>query len=203
MRHWLQIIGWMACVVYSTIPAFWLMIHPFAERWRARHRSPYHRSPYMVLLPVWVAMWVVVALVTRPWRDVLLYRADWAWGAAALLFACGLYVYSRSGKNFSAKQLGGLPEVHGGNREHRLVTDGIRSRVRHPVYMAHLCEMMAWSVGTGLAVCWGLTAFAVITGAVMIRMEDAELEKRFGDSYRAYRRAVPAVLPRIWEARQL
>ena len=174
------------------------MIHPFAERWRARRRSP-----YVLLVPVWMAMWVVAALVTRPWRGISLYRADWTWGAATLLFVCGLYVYSQSGKNFSAKQLGGLPEVHGGNREQRLVTDGIRSRVRHPVYLAHLCEMLAWSVGTGLAVCWGLTAFAVVTGAAMIRMEDAELEKRFGDSYRAYRSSVPAVLPRVWEARQL
>ena len=190
MRHWLQLVGWLACVAYSTIPAFWFMIHPFAERWRARHLS-YQRSPYLVLLPVWMAMWVVVALVTRPWRGILLYRADWAWIVAALLFACGLYVYSQSGKNFSAKQLGGLPEVHGGNREQRLVTDGIRARVRHPVYLAHLCEMLAWSVGTGLAVCWALTAFAMVTGAVMIRMEDAELEKRFGDSYRAYRNSVP------------
>jgi protein-S-isoprenylcysteine O-methyltransferase Ste14 len=198
VQSWLQLIGWLACVVYSTIPAFWLMIHPFAERWRARRRSP-----FIVLLPAWMAMWVAVALVTLPWRDVLLYRAYWTWGAAALLFAFGLYVYSQSGKNFSAKQLGGLPEVHGGNRDQQLVTDGIRSQVRHPVYLAHLCEMLAWSVGTGLAVCWGLTAFAVATGAVMIRMEDAELEKRFGDSYRLYRSTVPAVLPRVFSQRQL
>jgi len=112
-------------------------------------------------------------------------------------------LYAKSGKSFSTKQLGGLPEVRGGNREQRLVTDGIRSRVRHPVYLAHLCEMLAWSVGTGLAVCWGLTALAVITGAGMIRMEDAELEKRFGDPYRAYRRSVPAVLPRVFANRQL
>jgi protein-S-isoprenylcysteine O-methyltransferase Ste14 len=29
-------------------------------------------------------------------------------------------------------------------------------------------------------------------------MEDAELEKRFGDEYRAYRATVPAVLPRLF-----
>jgi len=148
-------------------------------------------------------MWVVVALVTGHWRGILLYRSAWAWLAAALLFLSGLYLYSQSGKNFSAKQLGGLPEIHGGNREQRLVTDGIRSIVRHPVYLAHLFEMLAWSIGTGLAVCWGLTAFAVVTGAVMIRMEDAELEKRFGASYREYRRSVPAVLPRVFAQRQL
>jgi protein-S-isoprenylcysteine O-methyltransferase Ste14 len=57
--------------------------------------------------------------------------------------------------------------------------------------------MLAWSVGTGLAACWGLTTFAAITGAVMIRMEDAELEKRFGDEYRVYERTVPTILPKF------
>jgi len=190
--------AWLACVVYSTIPAFWFMIHPFAERWRARRRSP-----YLLLLPAWLAMWTVMALVTRPWRQIALYSVGWAWVPAAFLFAGGMYLYAKSGKNFSAKQLGGLAEVHSGNRDQRLVTDGIRAHVRHPVYLAHLFEMFAWSVGTGLLVCWGLTAFAIVTGAVMIRMEDAELEKRFGDSYRAYRRAVPAVFPLMSLNRQI
>jgi protein-S-isoprenylcysteine O-methyltransferase Ste14 len=174
------------------------MIHPLAERWRSRRRSPYR-----VLLPVWMAMWAGMAVITCPWRRVAVYQTPWAWIPALLLLGCGLYLYSRSGKNFSARQLGGLPEVHGGNREQRLVMEGIRAHVRHPVYLAHLCEMLAWSVGTGLAVCWGLTAFAIITGAVMIRMEDAELEKRFGDGYRAYRTRVPAIIPRISPPGQL
>ena len=198
MRLYVELVGWLACAVYSTIPAFWFMIHPFAEHWRARRRSP-----YVVLLPAWIAMWGIVALVTRQWRHISLYSDGWTWVPAACLFASGFYLYARSGKSFSAKQLGGLPEVHGGNRDQRLVTDGIRAHVRHPVYLAHLCEMFAWSVGTGLAVCWALTVFAVITGTAMIRMEDTELEKRFGDSYRAYRSAVPAVLPRMFAARQL
>ena len=132
-------------------------------------------------------MWAAVALVTLPWRQIPLYSAEWAWIPAAILFVAGIAIYAKSGKTFSAKQLGGLPEVHGRNTDQQLVTDGIRSRVRHPVYLAHLCEMFTWSVGTGLAVCWALTAFAIVTGAVMIRMEDNELEKRFGDPYRAYR----------------
>jgi protein-S-isoprenylcysteine O-methyltransferase Ste14 len=57
--------------------------------------------------------------------------------------------------------------------------------------------MLAWSVGTGLVVCWLLIAFAVATGAVMIRMEDEELEKRFGEEYLAYRKVVPSILPRL------
>jgi len=192
MREWLHLAGWLACVVYSTIPLFWLMIHPFADRWRARRLSPYR-----VLVPVWMAMWVAMAAITEPWRSVAFYRSDWVWAFAVLLFAAGIFIYWHSGRNFSSKQLGGLPEVRGGTREQHLIIDGIRGRVRHPVYLAHLCEMVAWSLGTGLAACWGLTAFAMVTGTVMIRMEDAELEKRFGDAYRAYRNSVPAVIPRI------
>ena len=198
MRYWLELVAWLACAVYSTIPAFWLMIHPFAERWRTRRRSP-----YFVLVPLWVLMWVVMALATRAWRHVTIYRTEWTWIAAAFLFATGFSLYAVSGRSFGAKQLGGVPELHGSHREQRLVKDGIRAQVRHPVYLAHLCQMLGWSVGTGLAVCWALTVFAMATGAVMIRMEDAVLEKRFGDHFRTYRSSVPAVLPKVLSPRQL
>jgi protein-S-isoprenylcysteine O-methyltransferase Ste14 len=42
-----------------------------------------------------------------------------------------------------------------------------------------------------------LTAFAIVTGAVMIRMEDTELEERFGPEYARYRETVPAVWPKM------
>ncbi len=192
MRLLAQTLAWAACCVYATIPSFWLAIHPWAEHWRARRRSPYR-----VLIPVWIAMWILAAAITAPWRHVQIYSTLWAWIPAVMLFAVGLLVYALSLKGFSAKQLGGLPEVMPAHKEQRLVTSGIRGRVRHPVYLGHLCEMLAWSVGTGLAVCYGLTVLAVVTGAIMIRMEDAELRKRFGPEYAAYRERVPAVLPRL------
>jgi protein-S-isoprenylcysteine O-methyltransferase Ste14 len=188
----LRTFGWLACVAYATIPSFWLLIHPYADHWRAQRRSPYR-----ILLPVWFAMWVGVAFITAPWRQVAFYTIPGLWIPAALLFATGIWLYLKSSKGFSAKQLGGLPELQQNHPEQRLVTTGIRSRVRHPVYLAHLLEMLAWSVGTGLAACYGLTAFAIVTGAIMIRMEDRELEKRFGDDYTQYKRAVPAVLPKL------
>jgi protein-S-isoprenylcysteine O-methyltransferase Ste14 len=188
----LQTIGWIACVVYATIPSFWLAIHPHAQYWRS-HSS----SPYRFLLPMWIGMWVICGLVTFPWRHILLYRAGWSWIPAAVVFAIGLWVYKRSGVEFSARQLGGLPEVLDNLSEQRLATSGIRNRVRHPIYLGHLCEMLAWSMGTGLLVCYGLTVFAVLSGAVMIRMEDKELERRFGEEYREYRMTVPALFPRI------
>src|SRR5579862_1255006 len=190
----LRTLGWLVCVVYSTIPLFWLMVHPRADVWRKKERSPFR-----VLVPAWIVMWIGIGALTGPWRGVTLYLTNWTWIPAGLLFAAGLLIYSRAGAHFSWAQLGGLPEVRTGHRDEHLITNDIRARVRHPVYLGHLCEMLAWSLGTSLLVCWLLTAFAIATGAVMIRMEDAELEKRFGEEFRKYRNKVPAVLPRTSE----
>jgi protein-S-isoprenylcysteine O-methyltransferase Ste14 len=190
MTQWLNLLGWTACVLYSTIPSFWLLIHPRVNYWRSRKR------PYLILLPLWTTMWIMLGLLTSRWRHATLYTTPWTWLPAILLFSTGLWIYAQSGKHFSPAQLGGLPEVLPSHGEQRLITTGIRSRVRHPVYLAHLCEMLAWSLGTGLAVCYGLMAFAMLTGAVMIRLEDRELEQRFGEPYRDYRRKVSAILPR-------
>jgi protein-S-isoprenylcysteine O-methyltransferase Ste14 len=192
MLDLLRTVGWIACVIYSTIPAFWLLIHARAEYWRSRRKSP-----YKILLPLWIAMWVAVAALTAPWRRFLLYKNGLTWLPAAPLLCTGLILYTLSHQQFTLAQLGGLPEILQGGDQQRLVTTGIRSHVRHPVYLGHLCEMLAWSAGTGLAVCWALAAVAIVTGAVMIKMEDKELEKRFGQEYRHYRSRVPALLPKI------
>ncbi len=187
----LRIFAWLACVIYSTIPEFWLLIHPRAEYWRSRSTSP-----YKILLPIWIGMWTVVAAITAPWRGVTLYTNRWMWFPAAALFCAGMILYKLSHTNFTLAQLGGLPEVRRAQSYQRLITTGIRSHIRHPVYLGHLCEMLAWSTGTGLAVCWALTAAAIATGTVMIRLEDKELETRFGEEYGRYRSNVPAVIPR-------
>jgi len=187
----IRTIAWMVCVIYSTIPAFWLLIHPRVEFWRSRRQSP-----YQILLPIWLAMWAIVTAITARWRAVLLYENRWTWVPAGALFCAGLMLYKCAQNGFSLTQLFGLPEVLPGHNRQHLATTGVRAHIRHPVYLAYLCEMLGLSLGTGLAVCWALTALAIVTGAVMIRTEDKELENRFGEEFRQYRSTVPAVLPR-------
>jgi protein-S-isoprenylcysteine O-methyltransferase Ste14 len=188
----LATLGWIACCIYATIPLFWLAIHPRIQYWRS------HGSPYRVLMPLWMAMWVAAGAITFPWRHGRLYTTPLAWIPAAALFVCGLYLYRRSRHNFTGTQLSGHAELQPQRFEQRLVTSGIRARVRHPVYLGHFCEMLAWSVGTGLLVLYALSAFALLTGAIMIRVEERELEQRFGEQYRSYRQRVPAFFPRIF-----
>ena len=192
MRAFLETAGWLAAIVYCSIPSFWLLVHPRAYYWRARHRSPYR-----VLLPGWAAMWIALALLTRPWRHVRLYDASWPWAPAIALFALGLFIYSRARRGFSGTMLSGQAELQVQRHTQTLVTGGIRDRVRHPIYLGHLVELAAWAAGTGLAVVYALLVFALLTGWFMIRLEDRELEQRFGEPYREYKRRVPAIVPRI------
>ncbi len=192
MLTFLRTVGWLFAIVLSTVPSYWLLVHPRAESWRSRRGARFR-----ILGPLWIAIWVAVGAITWPWRHIAWYSNPLFWLAAAPFFAIGFYLYHRARATFSFAQLTGRPEVEGDMFEQRLVNSGIHARVRHPVYLGHLCELIGWSLGTGLAVIYILTGFAIITGAIMIRMEDDELERRFGEPYRRYRKATPAVIPRL------
>lgn len=187
----LRTIAWIIASVYATIPSYWLLVHPQIEWWRRR------RARLALVGPLWMLLWLVAGAITWPWRYALLYDGRWAWIPAVALIATGMFIYSRARQDFSTDQVLGRSELEPERHEQRLNTRGIRSRVRHPYYLGHLCELLGWTIGTGLLVLYGLLVFAVITGALMIRSEEQELDARFGKEFREYRRRVPAIFPRL------
>ncbi len=189
--HVVRLAAWLIAIVYSTIPALWLLVHP-----RARQFGRV-KAPLTLVGPGWFTLWLLMAAITFPWRHLLAYETPWAWLPAAPFFIGGAYLYRASLRDFTLDQALGRPELHPHRHGQHLVTSGIRQHVRHPIYLAHLVELLGWSICTGLVVVYAMTALAVITGIVMIRAEERELEMRFGESYRLYRDQVPAILPRV------
>src|SRR5215470_17510871 len=102
----LRTFGWLLALVLSTIPCYWLVVHPKAEFWRLKRGARFR-----VLAPLWVVMWILACLATIHWRRVLLYDAPWAWIPAAFFFAVSLYLYLQAHLSFG--QLIGRPEVQG------------------------------------------------------------------------------------------
>jgi protein-S-isoprenylcysteine O-methyltransferase Ste14 len=189
-RSALDLVALLACSVYGTIPLFWFVVHPFVERWRTRGRRA-----YAFIVPVWGGFIAIAFLLMWPFRATHFHTNWFAWAPAAIFFLVGFSIYRAAFHRFDRAQVSGLAELEPHRHRQQLVTSGIRARVRHPIYLGHLCEIAGWCIGTGLVALYALAAFAVITGAVMIRMEDRELEARFGEAYRSYRRRVPAVIP--------
>lgn len=187
----LRTFAWLFGVLYASIPPYWLFVHPFAERWRRRGAKLKHVGP------IWIILWFVIAGATWPWHKIVLYTSWWAWVPAAILFAIAFSIYVLATKDFTHDQLVGRSEIEPQGHEQRLNTSGIRARMRHPLYFGHVLHLLGWTIGSGLAVMYGLLAFAIITGAWMIRAEEKELIRRFGDEYREYQRRSPLILPRF------
>ena len=82
---------------------------------------------------------------------------------------------------------------------HKLVIAGPYCRVRHPIYSG----MLGMLIASGIAVSrWQALLAAVfvfaIGTAIRIRSEEKLLREAFGDDFDAYRRYVPAILPRLF-----
>jgi hypothetical protein len=182
-------IPWMASVLYGSIPLFWFAIHPFANSWRTMRRSP-----YLILLPIWAAIIFALAWATWPWRTVRIYSSPWMWLPAAILFLYGLKTYTGIRAGFGIRKLSGEAELRPREHAQELITTGLHARMRHPIYVAHLSNLAGWAVGSGLAVSFILLAISALsTFPLMIWMEERELEKRFGQSFREYKARVPLV----------
>jgi protein-S-isoprenylcysteine O-methyltransferase Ste14 len=188
----LDIAGLAVCSVYCTIPLFWLVFHPFVQRWRAHGRRAYN-----FIMPMWGVFIVAAFALCWPIRHLHLYQSNLPWVLGVAFILAGLSIYRSASQGFSRAKVSGLAELEPGLHEQKLVVSGIRTQVRHPIYLGHLCEVFGWTIGTGSIALCALLVFAAITGAIMIRKEDAELEARFGDSYRDYRSKVPALLPKF------
>jgi len=124
-----------------------------------------------------------------------LFRApDWvAWtGAGVGLFVIpGTYwVFSSIGRNVSETV---LTKTH-----HDLVQHGPYRWIRHPLYTVGSLLLLALglTLRSWLVLLFALVAFVVFR-FVVVPIEEGQLEAKFGESYRSYKRRTGAMLPRI------
>lgn len=117
-----------------------------------------------------------------------LFLGDWAGGL--LMGLGGLLMFAGGALVVRAWQA--IHAARGG-----LVTDGLYSRLRHPQYagmdLLIVGALVQWPTLATLL----MAPVLLLTYARLARREEAELEARFGEVFRRYREAVPAVFPRI------
>jgi len=97
----------------------------------------------------------------------------------------------------AVRHLGRQFRVHAGLYEdHQLVTTGPYAIVRHPIYTS-LLAVLACTLFLLTPWPWAVPSLALFLAGTEIRVhaEDGLLAARFGDSFAAYRRRVPAYLP--------
>lgn len=186
MGEKLLLIPWFIGILYSSIPLFWFFIHPIALRWQGMRWSPYR-----LLLPLWAVVIGVLLSATWPWHSRQIYTSGWLWMPALLFFLLGARTYRRI-PDFGLHNFSGETELRPQEHKQALVTSGLHQRMRHPIYFAHLCMFIAWTIGSGLLVNFILLGVSIcVTFPLMIWLEERELNRRFGQSYVDYKARVP------------
>lgn len=149
-----------------------------------------------LLAVAWLSFFLPLLWVFKPifrFADYPLHPAPLALGVAC--FAVGLWVFHRSHRD-----LGDFWSITLEVREkHRLVTEGIYRRIRHPMYLGlfvySLGQALAlpnWVVGPSYLVGFGLL-FALRIGA-----EERMMREEFPQEYEAYAARTKRLIPGVW-----
>ncbi|HJT70835.1 MAG TPA: isoprenylcysteine carboxylmethyltransferase family protein [Terriglobales bacterium] len=97
----------------------------------------------------------------------------------------------------------GWRELYEGNRQQRLVMDGVYGVVRHPqytgIFLALFGQLIHWPTIVTLAL-FPIIVFAYVRLAYK---EERRMIERFGSQYRVYQQRVPMFFPRLREWRRL
>ncbi len=175
--------GWLA----SSTPPFrrsgWSFI-PRAEYWRSRLRLPYR-----VLVPLWIGMWVVLGVITAPWRNVSALSTPLGVGCPRRRsFCAGLWIIQAFRSRLQPGSTRRASRSHG--RTSGAATGDLRhTRSRPPSDLSGApmrnAGLERWHRVGGVL---RLTVFALISGAIMIRLEDANWNSGSATSIVQYRR---------------
>ena len=185
----LRAIAFFFLFIELPVPIYWLIIHPLNSVWRTRVRAAFWTAG--------LSAWTVGGSLLWIFRPRLLaveppHPAILALGFA--LLAVELYLFWRVERELGGRRLVGLAELTGTGE---LNTSGLYGVVRHPRYAGMFCGVLGSAAIAGTPRLWAVVAVWAALVAAMIAFEDRELTARFGPAYSAYRKRVPAILPRM------
>src|ERR1700685_2472626 len=190
---------WIAKAVVLAATVMMLAIRaPHGHRSRSVKVVKSHKTPLEIglLFLAWVGSFVPLIWVASPAFSFAEYpprRGPFVAGVMCLVI--GLWLFYRShadlGTNWSITL-----EVR---EEHRLITQGVYRRIRHPMYFA----LALYSIGQSLIIPnWvagpsNLIAFAILC-ALRVRAEERMMVEEFGDEYEAYSARTKRLIPGVW-----
>ncbi len=169
------------------VPIYWLILHPFNSFWRTRVRAAF--------LIAALTAWTVGGVLLWIFRRGLLAATRPSWFAIAAglaLIGAEIYLFFRVERELGSRRLVGHAELTGTGE---MLTGGLYAYVRHPRYTGMFSAVLGAALIAGTPVLWAVLAIWCVAALLVIHLEERELAARFGASYAAYRRRVPAFFP--------
>jgi methanethiol S-methyltransferase len=188
--------AWIAwCAIHS------MLIAPFWMRWMRRmlgERLAYYRLCYDLFS---AASLVPLSLLERRMPGELLFA--WSFPLSLIqwtMLSAGLALMVAGGRQYNQRYFFGLQQIadaRAGRVEQPAVfkAEGILRRVRHPYYTAGI--LIVVFLGDITTVTIATKAVLVLYFIVGTLLEERKLVAEFGETYRAYQREVPMLVPRL------
>ncbi len=183
----------MAAVLVFTLPvviAFWLVIHGGIGFWRGR-------PPWQAYSAAFLAIVAVVAVAAMNFDNLMdrdLGTEPVLIAAGGLIYAASVWMGRRIRRHLSFRTFAGVPEVRG--EAGILIETGPFGVVRHPRYLMILVGIIGWAMVANYVGGYLFGAGFALGLIVIMRMEERELVARFGETYRAYQKRVPQLIPK-------
>jgi protein-S-isoprenylcysteine O-methyltransferase Ste14 len=190
---------WMAKAVIIAASVVMIAIRaPHGQRSRgvkvAKDRKG--RLEVVLLTLAWMGFLVPLLWVAFPWFAFAEYPLRVApFAAGVVCLAVGLWLFHRSHQDLGTNWSVTLQI----REQHRLVTNGIYRRIRHPMYLAlflysigQLLVLPNWVAGPSYLVTFG------ILFVPRLRAEEKMMFEEFGDAYAAYMARTKRLVPGVW-----
>jgi protein-S-isoprenylcysteine O-methyltransferase Ste14 len=142
------------------------------------------------ILPITVL--IIVPLYIEPNKSVCSIPAL----LLGLVFICtGMFVMVLTVSMFIRKGVGTLAPW---SPPQKLVTGGIYAHVRNPMIMGVLIVLIGESIAIlSLPIFKWAILFFIVNNIYFFIYEEPDLDKRFGDNYREYKKHVPRWIPKV------
>jgi len=190
---------WIAKAVVVAATAVMIAIRaPHGRESRRVKVVKSHKTPLesIILILAWTGFFIPLIWISSPAFSFAEYPLRIGPLISGIVcFVIGLWLFYRSHADLGANWSITL-EVRD---RHRLITQGIYRRVRHPMYaalllygVAHALVIPNWVAGPS-----NLVAFAVLF-ALRVRAEERMMLEQFGDEYTAYMARTNRLVPGVW-----
>ncbi len=168
----------------------------YARRYKQPRSTPDRTDRFLSFLPVFGMLVLPLIYGLTNWLDFAGYTLPaWAGWAGAALFGLADWLLWRSHADLG-RQWSVNVELQEG---HVLVTGGIFSKIRHPMYAAHL----VWGLAQPLLLWNWLVGFSMLLFSIPLYLyriprEEKMMEAEFGGEYRRYRQRTGRFFPKVF-----
>lgn len=140
-----------------------------------------------------VSLAVVLVLGAVIYSPLIIYPNPVTFGLGLLTAAYGIFIIKRAFRNYSFREFMGFKR----ESNSALKTNGIQSRVRHPLYTGTLLLVLGYVLYNPLLVNFISLLSLLIYLPLGIKWEEKKLIGIFGQEYLDYKNEVPALFPKI------